>query len=153
MASIYSNAELVLAAAAASSADEGFLGHDRHIKESSVEVPSKSGAGPSLRLKYRMSPLFYTESTGDCDPLNWDPLDRRGWTLQERVLARRYLAFGRREMTWTVSQYLIQVVHLILGQDDSWTNMFRNNLTLDLEFLAFTTVIDTLALFTTILFI
>ena len=36
--SIYSNAELVLAAASAPSADVGFLEHDRLIKESSVQI-------------------------------------------------------------------------------------------------------------------
>ncbi|KAK2609863.1 hypothetical protein N8I77_003340 [Diaporthe amygdali] len=101
MASVYSNADLVLAAASSSSADEGFLGHNRLTRESSVEIPSQSDNGQLLRLKYRLGPPLHMENDAFIDPLDGDPLDMRGWALQERLLARRYLAFGRRELSWT----------------------------------------------------
>lgn len=106
VASVYSNAELVLAAARASSAEEGFLQQNRFAKESSIDIQPRSGRGPSLHLKYRVGPQLYTENDRDSDPLEWDPLNTRGWALQERVLARRYLSFGRRELSWTVSDFL-----------------------------------------------
>lgn len=59
VASVYSHAELVLAAARASSAEEGFLHQNRFAKESSVQIPPKSGFGPSLHLKYRVGPQLY----------------------------------------------------------------------------------------------
>lgn len=103
MASIYSNAELVLAAASASSVNEGFLGQKRLAIESAVEIPRLSDNSKSLSLKYRIGPQLHRENNLFIDPLNGDPLDTRGWALQERLLARRYLAFGRRELYWTVS--------------------------------------------------
>lgn len=116
VASVYSYAELVLTAARASSAEEGFLQQNRLAKESSVQILPKSGFGPSLHLKYRVGPQLYSENDRDSDPLDWDPLNTRGWALQERVLARRYLSFGRRELSWTVSD-VVQFIHLILAHE------------------------------------
>lgn len=116
VASVYSYAELVLAAARASSAEEGFLHQNRFAKESLVQIPPKSGFGPPLHLKYRVGPQLYSENDRDSDPLDWDPLNTRGWALQERVLARRYLSFGRRELSWTVSD-VFQFIYLILAHE------------------------------------
>lgn len=104
--SVYSNADLVLAAARASSADEGFLHQNRLVRESSIEIPPKSGIGSSIHLHYRIGPKLYTDYHRYNNPSEWDPLDARGWALQERLLAKRYLSFGRRELSWAVSQYL-----------------------------------------------
>lgn len=122
VASVYSNADLVLAATRASSADEGFLQQDRLVRESSIEIPPKSGIGPSIHLNYRLlDPLFLMNYYLNDDPLDWDPLSTRGWALQEQLLAKRYLSFGRRELSWTVSQYL-EVVLWMLAEDGPKTN-------------------------------
>lgn len=91
MASVYGEADLVLGAAVSASADEGFLGTRSPFRESSVLVPAKHGKGPSLPLGYR---VVSGNNPGK------DPLDTRGWALQERSMARRYLAYGASEMHW-----------------------------------------------------
>lgn len=82
MASIYSNAELVLAAASASSVNEGFLGQKSLAIESAVEIPRLSDNSKSLSLKYRIGRQLHRENDLFIDPLNGDPLDTRGWALQ-----------------------------------------------------------------------
>ena len=91
MGSIYSNAEIVIAATRASAATEGFLGmrtvHRTGIARSSFRAPHAAPA--TYRITRELQP-------GQAE----GPLDSRGWAFQERILARRYLSFGPDEMQW-----------------------------------------------------
>lgn len=93
MASVYGNAELVLAASGASSTEDGFLTERKGYRETSLRLTSVHNKSIAVTLRYRllqpkhMVPMF-------------DPLDRRAWALQERLLARRYLAIGSHDTTW-----------------------------------------------------
>jgi hypothetical protein len=88
MASIYSNADLVLGASAAASASEGFLGARYPYREGNVAVQVN---GAQTTFVYRLlHHHIYSE----------EPLDKRGWALQERLCAQRFLSYGKWEMLW-----------------------------------------------------
>ncbi|POS70842.1 hypothetical protein DHEL01_v210766 [Diaporthe helianthi] len=92
MASVYGSTELVLAASIASSTEEGFLKVERTgYRETSLKI---SGNKKSvLNLKYRLlNPI-------DVFPM-LEPLEYRAWALEERLLARQYLAIGSYDTTW-----------------------------------------------------
>ncbi|XXH04880.1 hypothetical protein Hte_011302 [Hypoxylon texense] len=93
MDNVYGNAELVLAAAAAFSACDGFL-RDRgrsgsHVGCASLTLDAK--ADP-IETKYRL--VTKRPHAEDCH------IDGRAWPFQERLLARRYLAYTEHEMRW-----------------------------------------------------
>ena len=99
MADVYSNASLVISAANSSSADEGFLKQRPSFK--TVTLPFKYGSGPVI------AHITIGEQTSDeihRDNFRQDvehgPLAKRGWTLQERLLARRNIFFGQEEFHW-----------------------------------------------------
>lgn len=89
MASIYSNADLVLGIAAAKSANEGFLRKERPSYEGTVSLDIR---GSAASFVYRVVPTYHEAID--------EPLYKRGWTLQERLCARRFLAYGNWEMSW-----------------------------------------------------
>lgn len=93
MAFVYGNADLVLAASSASSTEDGFLKERKGYRESNLQVPAIRNHKHTLNLKYRLLQMK------DLAPM-LDPLDRRSWALQERLLARRYLAIGSHESSW-----------------------------------------------------
>jgi hypothetical protein len=90
MASIYSNADLVLGA----SAGEGFLGPRHRFREGDVTVQvNEDQTAFVYRLLHRHKDIQ-------------EPLDRRGWALQERLCARRFLSYGTCEMLWECKKTL-----------------------------------------------
>ncbi|KAF2025060.1 HET-domain-containing protein [Setomelanomma holmii] len=76
MASIYENAHVTLAAGASSDDEGGFFAHTLYIRRSIDHPDAGWPAGEVL------------------------PLMQRGWCFQERLLARRYLLFGSKEILW-----------------------------------------------------
>lgn len=93
MAFVYSNADLVLAASSATSTVDGFLKGRTAYRESLLQVDGMRDKTHAISLKYRLLQPKHME------PM-LDPLDGRAWALQERMLARRYLAFGSHEISW-----------------------------------------------------
>lgn len=93
MASVYGNADLVLAASSASSTEDGFLKERKGYRESYLPLRCVQNKERTLALRYRLLQPKYMAPM-----LN--PLDRRAWALQERLLARRYLAIGTHDMSW-----------------------------------------------------
>lgn len=94
MAFVYGNADLVLAASNASSAEDGFIKERKGYRVSSLKPRCIRDKKRTLALRYRL------QQPKDMPPM-LDPLDSRGWALQERLLARRYLAFGSHDTSWT----------------------------------------------------
>lgn len=97
MGEVYGNAELVLAATVASSPDAGFL---RNRPEFDLGHASALLDGQTMPIESRYHLIFEHDSmyTGN------GPLDGRAWAFQERLLARRYLAYGSSEARWECRQ-------------------------------------------------
>ncbi|KAI1769551.1 hypothetical protein GGR53DRAFT_4354 [Hypoxylon sp. FL1150] len=95
MDKFYGDAELVLAAAVASSTCDGFL-RDRDLNVGHVSFTPNVESGP-IDSKYRLNAKHsYVEKP---------PLDSRAWAYEEKLLARRYLAYDKYEMRWTCCEY------------------------------------------------
>jgi hypothetical protein len=96
MASIYENAYITLAAGASSDDDGGIF-----------TVPSDLYTKPQclgLQLGSEKCNIYVRRSVDHPDA-KWPavevlPLMRRGWCFQERLLSRRYLCFGSKELMW-----------------------------------------------------
>lgn len=98
MASVYQNAYLTIAVATAAAASEGFL-HHRHAAADfpqpfETSWPCKSGGSSIIRA--RMIPDGEAHSDGFFE----EPLDQRGWTLQESRLSPRLLTYAQDELRW-----------------------------------------------------
>ncbi|RYN77164.1 hypothetical protein AA0120_g11625 [Alternaria tenuissima] len=101
MQSIYRNAALTIGAASAANSTDGFL-QDRTFKEAYSEL---------FRIPYHRKQddhttegyLFLSEL-----PISdeyQEPLDKRGWTMQEDMLSLRLLRFGSKQTTWRCPTY------------------------------------------------
>ncbi|MCJ1424334.1 hypothetical protein MMC29_002221 [Sticta canariensis] len=95
MAQVYSNAYITICAANAKACSEGFL-------KSSGEVKPGLGSSPGdglLKMPYKcqngdLGNVFFREES----PYHsmWEPISKRAWTLQERLLSPRALIYGSR---------------------------------------------------------
>ncbi|PQE08118.1 HET domain-containing protein [Rutstroemia sp. NJR-2017a BVV2] len=96
MANIYSQAQITIAASRANSVDDGFL-------KSRDTGPAQGG----FRLPFRCSngQLGYTSLLNPYAPVGYgywsEPLDQRGWTIQEALLSTRTLEYGTMQLRWT----------------------------------------------------
>jgi hypothetical protein len=101
MAEVYSRASLTIAAADSASADEGFL--KPRGRPRTVRLPFRGAPGvisgyfmvaePSPEDAKELRDHFQVE-------VDRGPLAVRGWTLQERLLARRTVFFGKDQLHW-----------------------------------------------------
>ncbi|CAN9344876.1 unnamed protein product [Alternaria sp. RS040] len=101
MQSIYRNAALTIGAASAASSTDGFL-QDRTFEEAYGElfrIPYYRKQDDHTTEGY----LFLSEL-----PISdkyQEPLDKRGWTMQEDMLSLRLLRFGSKQTTWRCPTY------------------------------------------------
>lgn len=99
MAGVYGLAYLVLGASSAAADGEGFLGPRALHWGGSLEVPCPS--------PHWMSHIHYRELRDHPMPntvhKSRGPLETRGWTFQERAMARRFVSFGKHELLWNCS--------------------------------------------------
>ncbi|QPC77970.1 hypothetical protein HYE68_008722 [Fusarium pseudograminearum] len=84
MSSVYSNAHLTIAATSSSSPDEGL-----HWPFQGAETVEIHGEVTSIRFETHLSIDKSSE-----------PLNTRGWTLQEAVLPSRLICFGKEQWLW-----------------------------------------------------
>ena len=93
MASIYQNALVTIAATNVSRCTEGFL--SRRCKPSGEiiigDLPWSCGDGSVGKVSLHSQRMY----TADQEPLN-----KRAWTLQERLLSPRVLSFSSRQLMW-----------------------------------------------------
>ncbi|KAK3364013.1 heterokaryon incompatibility protein-domain-containing protein [Lasiosphaeria hispida] len=92
MALVYGKAHLVIAASSSSGCTEGFL------KERPGQIDG-TFASPVLDERQTRSIVRYHPGRGERILLD-EPLDRRAWTFQEILLARRLLLFGTDMLRW-----------------------------------------------------
>jgi hypothetical protein len=89
MSQVYEDAQFTIAAASAAGDDYGFLGTDplkrlHHCSEDLyLDLRGETIYGLRFRIPHDLRDL-----------MSVDPLNTRGWTLQERLLSRRLLTFG-----------------------------------------------------------
>ena len=93
MGSVYTNASLTIAAANAKDDNDGFL-HPRNDALTSLRIISSTENSAQVYLQTQKDGIevegFYVE----------EPLDARGWALQEQHLSRRSLRFGSTRISW-----------------------------------------------------
>jgi hypothetical protein len=102
---IFSEAEVTIATARASHVYEGFL-HPRRVSERSLnfELPFRCQNG-DMGTIHLVSPPGQSKD---------EPLDTRGWAMQERLLSRRVLEFGTRQTRFVCKEDLT-------GHCDGWS--------------------------------
>ncbi|KAI0400752.1 heterokaryon incompatibility protein-domain-containing protein [Xylaria palmicola] len=91
MTSIYGSATVTIAAARSSSAKEGFLAERLPGPREGVSVSYRCETG-------RLGSIVLARFGEGFEPA--EPIDERGWTLQERLLSSRIIEFGSRQTRW-----------------------------------------------------
>ncbi|KAK1774886.1 hypothetical protein QBC45DRAFT_445687 [Copromyces sp. CBS 386.78] len=90
MGGIYENAEVTISASRASTCHDGLLQSRNQPGEGSFLIPFRCRAGQSGTVL-----LWQNRSE------QWDePIDHRGWTLQESLISSRMLEFGTHQTRW-----------------------------------------------------
>ena len=100
---IYGNANFTIAAAQSRSASEGFLQNRYSVHPAAFKLPyrcSDDQIGSITLVGIDESP---------------EPIDERGWTLQERLLSSRTIEFGSRQTRW-----ICQESKRTVGFVDGW---------------------------------
>jgi hypothetical protein len=104
MKAIYKNATLVLAASSALNAEEGFLRKVPAAKHFKLPYPLSDGklafVDVSLMGASFEDPFKPRAKRPFLLGREREPLDNRGWALQEGLFPRRLLSWGTNEMTW-----------------------------------------------------
>lgn len=101
MCDVYSNATITLSADASQSAWDGlFLQHQEFSEMPYQTLLDRQGNETPLMLLRKQS---HTPLSGSNLDKRDQPLNRRAWTFQERLMSRRVLHFTTREMMWECS--------------------------------------------------
>jgi hypothetical protein len=110
MVHVYGNADFTIAAVAATDSYAGFL-WARNNLHSSNSCMLRYWNGQKLpqgllRIQY------LEEYQTPLHPNYWNPLDQRGWTLQERILSTRVLSFAEDKIYWECNaSYRLESLH------------------------------------------
>jgi len=129
MADVYGNADLVIAATSAADGSCGFLGPRLDYFEGALRLEGPRGPNQmTWTVSYRSSlphnPWLINQEA--FRPADEGPLESRAWAYQERVMARRYVSFGRHELCWECTTMLECECCSIQGcRDDSGTLTLR----------------------------
>jgi hypothetical protein len=111
MKTIYKNATLVIAASSALNAEEGFLRKVPAAKHFKLPYPLSDGnfafVDVSLMGASCEDPFKHHAKRPFLPSREREPLDKRGWTLQECLFTRRLLSWGTNEMTWRCQSEVI----------------------------------------------
>ncbi|KAF2689094.1 HET-domain-containing protein [Lentithecium fluviatile CBS 122367] len=132
MADTYQNACLVIAASAAR---DGFL-----VPRPNHVIKSHTFQDGVRSLEVHATPAI--DAHGNV--ARHDPLSERGWTMQERLLARRFISFNEAEVYWECQSISdcecgtgidgvkhareYDLVHMLSGDDRSVSNFWRDTM-------------------------
>lgn len=123
MQDVYSGAALTIIASESPSTGAGIYAPRPPIEYTPCRLPFSDQGTVSLRPSIRNA----------IDTSYTDPVQTRGWTLQEGLLAPRTLSFRKDQMVWECSQYrlkesghIIQFDHLF-DSKDLFHNRYRRN--------------------------
>jgi len=94
MGNVYGGAIITISAANSPSTSFGML-HDRPIPVDICEVQWKENSSPQCESVFLRSGFHFSDST-----MKKNPLNTRGWTLQESLLSPRTLSYGLQQMAW-----------------------------------------------------
>lgn len=97
MCEIYEGAILTLAALATETADKGLYLPRTAPRSVRVECSTKDKSIGTMNIGPELAGPFNYYLEMELDESRWNT---RGWTLQERLLSRRILYFGRLQMYW-----------------------------------------------------
>jgi hypothetical protein len=126
MAEIYNPSTLTISAVNASSDGEGFLRPRIPLEDRSARIPYRD------QIDTTKADFYICEPLRDFDKdLERGPLNSRGWTLQERILARRNVFFGQyqlhlecRSIKWSESTRLARHESIdVSGGISSWREL------------------------------
>ncbi|PMD39220.1 HET-domain-containing protein, partial [Hyaloscypha variabilis F] len=102
MGSIYSQARVTISASRAVSVREGFL-HDRAPLKSTMRSPILEYPYRCPNGEVTLVSLIHEAAIPDVQEKSWEPLSRRGWALQERLLSPRIIEYGSFQTRWICS--------------------------------------------------
>lgn len=100
MASIYENAYVVVGAASISDCHQSFLDGEKNSRPKAITIDSAHPNQPAP-VMVRKVPTTGLHEDYESFYGARDPLDKRAWTLQERLLATRFLGFSTAELQWS----------------------------------------------------
>ena len=100
MSWVYKNATVVIAAASIHNCHESFLEPHRNRRPESFVIKSAHPDQP-VPVRCRMVPTTGLHEDYQSFYSSRDPLDFRGWPLQERLLSTRLLVFSGTEVQWS----------------------------------------------------
>lgn len=92
MGEVYSNATLTIAAAGATKSSDGIFRPRDIFEYTSPQLRFRSPSGEKGYAFLRYRPGYADDGK--------EPLESRGWTLQERLLSPRLLSYNRHQLSW-----------------------------------------------------
>jgi hypothetical protein len=119
MSTVYAQALVTIIASSAISSDQGFLEHARDQSIKVGQVETEDGTTDILaRVIYDWGHHRGGPQAADSSYTRWfDPVEGRGWTLQERLLSGRYINFTSGEVQWgCVSQRACECGQALYGK-------------------------------------
>ncbi|EEU40003.1 uncharacterized protein NECHADRAFT_75851 [Fusarium vanettenii 77-13-4] len=122
MGDIYQNAFFTIVSASSHSCHEGFL---NSIRQDSVALARSGPGGACIKARKSVARghhIRFSESYGE----EFDPIDSRAWTLQERVLSTRAVVFTGAEVQWQCRT--CKTCECGLGSDETISEPIREQL-------------------------
>ena len=95
MEAVYYNSYITISAASATSTSVGFLHPRPPLHVQPLELPLRLHLGSEIATS-----IMYEESQLPAFEARNNPIEQRGWTLQEKLLSRRVLIYGAARLQW-----------------------------------------------------
>lgn len=102
MATVYSEAKVTIIAASSTSCHSGFLHMDMGgiVLDTPPLKPLTPGASTRMVGRLASNRGLHIDELSPADSFVQDPIDNRGWTLQEQVLSTRCIRFTQDDAQW-----------------------------------------------------